>query len=61
MIVGVDGFRFRRSPEESGHLGVTFLVRFGGKGEIFPVGLGFASEGFFQMIGSLAHVIAPHP
>jgi len=55
MAVRVDRFRIRRRPEQPGGLGKPLLVRLGGKGQILPVGLGFAGEGLPQCIFRFGH------
>ena len=55
MGMGVDGLGFGRCPEEPRHLGIALPVGLFGKGEIFPVGLGFAGKRFLQVLFGLAH------
>ena len=54
--MGMDRFRLRRGPEEPGHLGIAVLLGLFGKGEILPVGLGFAGKGRFQILDALFHL-----
>jgi hypothetical protein len=54
----MDRFGGGRRPEESAHLGMALPVRLLGEGEVFPVGLGFAGECFFEILLGLAHEVS---
>ena len=56
MVVGVSGLGGGNGAEQLRHLGVTFICSFFGISQVAPVGLRFASKGFFEIINCFGHI-----